>query len=167
MSTPKSNPQSASKESSKDKVGSNPDAAHKVSGKGDFGNPVAPPAVVRLNDDDPIESRPAGSALGTGADPGRRTVGVGSKGGGDGDSSAGDIDLDFVGVAGAGGLSQSAGGTVSNGADQAEDTSRQKKTQDGKQAGPGPIRGTTTSAPDARTGRESASENQVDPQDTR
>lgn len=160
-----------------EKVGSSPNAARRVGGKGDFGNPVAPPAVTRLNEDDPID-RPAGSALGTGADPGRRTVGVGSRGSDDGNGSGGDIDTDFVGIAGGAGLTQSPGGHVTKGPASTDGSSdefagagghaRGENSLPKGQIGGGQskIRGTTTSLPDAHSGRQSASENQYDPQDT-
>jgi hypothetical protein len=159
-----------------EKVGSSRAAAQEVGGKLDFGNPVHQPEVVRMNEDDPID-RPAGSALGVGSDPGRRTVGVGSAGGADGDSSGGDIDPDFVGLAGGAGLTQSPGGRVTTGPSSTTGSSDEfaggghakgdnalPKGQIGGETMK--VRGTTDSPPDADTGREGASENQYDPQDT-
>jgi hypothetical protein len=158
------------------KVGSDPDAVHKVGGKGDFGHPVVPQSVERINEDDPIE-RPAGSAIGTGDDLGRRTVGVGARGGGDGNSSGGDLDTDFVGVAGGAGLTQSAGGSVTTGPASTDGSSDEFAGPGGHAKGENAlprgqigggmkVRGTTSSPPDARTGRAGASDEMVDPQDT-
>ncbi len=159
------------------KVGSDRKAAEKVGGKNDFGHPVHPGSVVRLNEDDPID-RPAGSALGDGPKPGRRTSGVGALGGGDGASSGGDIDTDFVGIAGGAGLSQSAGGTVTKGPASTDGSSDefasgghakgQNSVPKGTVGSGGPVKGgSTISEPDARTSRQDAAEGQVDPQDTR
>jgi hypothetical protein len=79
------------------KVGSDPQAARKVGGKGDFGAP----------ENDPIE-RDYASQETKHADPGAspqripdrtdRVSGVGSNVGGPGSGSGGDIDTDIVGV---------------------------------------------------------------------
>ncbi|HEV7300898.1 MAG TPA: hypothetical protein VGN72_16140 [Tepidisphaeraceae bacterium] len=159
------------------KVGSDPDAAKKVGGKLDFGNAVHRD-VVRENEDDPID-RPAGSAPGAGMDPGRRTVGVGSSGaGGDGSSSGGDIDTDFVGVAGGAGLAQSPTDHVTKGPASTDGTSDEfaggehakgdNALPRGQIGGdPMKVRGSTNSPPDAYTGRAGADENTYDEQDTK
>lgn len=159
-----------------EKVGSDRKAAAHVGGKNDFGKPVHQPNVVRINEDDPID-RPAGSALGVGLDPGRRTAGVGAIDSGDGASSGGDLDPDFVGIAGGAGLAQSAGGHVTEGPSSTtgkSDEFASGKHAKGRNAIPkgtvgsgGPVKGSSTlSEPDARTGRQEASEGQYDPQDT-
>jgi hypothetical protein len=84
------------------KVGDDPQALKKVGGKGDFGIP-ARDTIVRAHDGE-IEGRPAGSAPGYSGNKGVRTTGVGSLGGPPGQDSGGDLDTDFIGLDGQGGL---------------------------------------------------------------
>ena len=91
-----------------EKVGSSPDAAEKVGGKGDFGIPARDP-VLRARDGE-IEGRPAGSSPGYSGDAGVRTTGVGSSGGPPGADSGGDLDPDIIGFDGRGGLAAKAPG---------------------------------------------------------
>jgi hypothetical protein len=94
------------------KVGTDPKALKNVGGKGDFGIP-ARDNVARAKEGE-IEGRPAGSAPGYSGDAGARTTGVGSRGGPPGTDSGGDIDTDFIGLDGRGGLAaKSAHETVS------------------------------------------------------
>jgi hypothetical protein len=90
------------KPTSSGKVGTDPQALKDFGGKGDFGIPVRD-SVVRAHEDD-IESRPAGSAPGYSGSKGVRITGVGSAGGEPGHDSGGDIDTDFIGLDGHGGL---------------------------------------------------------------
>jgi hypothetical protein len=84
------------------KVGDDPETLKNVGGLGDFGIPASDP-VARAHDGD-IEGRPAGSAPGYSGDKGARTTGVGSLGGPPGRDSGGDLDPDFIGLDGRGGL---------------------------------------------------------------
>jgi hypothetical protein len=84
------------------KVGSDRNAAKKAGGKGDFGIP-ARDSVARAREGE-IEGRPAGSAPGYSGNKGVRTTGVGSAGGEPGHDSGGDLDTDFIGFDGHGGL---------------------------------------------------------------
>ncbi len=94
---------SKAKQSNTGKVGSDAEAVHKIGGKNDFGTPVRS-ELVRDHEDD-IESRPAGSAPGNTGASGNRTTGVGSAGGEAGHDSGGDLDPDWIGLDGHGGLS--------------------------------------------------------------
>ena len=85
------------------KVGSDPNAAHEFGGKGDFGIP-ARSAIVTAHDGE-IEGRPAGSAPGNTGARGVRDTGVGSPAGEPGHASGGDLDTDWIGLDGRGGLS--------------------------------------------------------------
>ncbi|HSV14838.1 MAG TPA: hypothetical protein VLI90_11295 [Tepidisphaeraceae bacterium] len=85
------------------KVGDDPQALKNVGGKGDFGIPARDP--VNRATDGVIEGRPAGSAPGYSGDAGVRTTGVGSMGGPPGHDSGGDLDPDYIGLDGRGGLS--------------------------------------------------------------
>jgi hypothetical protein len=84
------------------KVGTDPEALKQVGGKGDFGIP-ARDNVARARDGE-IEGRPAGSAPGYSGSQSVRTTGVGSAGGEPGHDSGGDLDTDFIGFDGHGGL---------------------------------------------------------------
>jgi hypothetical protein len=88
---------------SKGKVGSDPNAAHNVGGKGDFGIPAR--SDVLKDHEGQIVGRPAGSAPGNTGSRGIRTTGVGSAGGEAGHDSGGDLDPDWIGLDGKGGLS--------------------------------------------------------------
>ena len=85
------------------KVGSDPEAIHNMGGKGDFGISVAPD-ILREHEGE-IEGRPAGSAPGNTGSRGNRTTGVGSAGGEPGHDSGGDLDPDWIGLDGHGGIS--------------------------------------------------------------
>ena len=85
------------------KVGSDTNALHEFGGKGDFGIP-ARTDVLKAHDGE-IEGRPAGSAPGNTGARGVRTTGVGSAGGEAGHDSGGDLDPDWIGLDGHGGIS--------------------------------------------------------------
>jgi hypothetical protein len=85
------------------KVGSDAAAIHRQGGKNDFGIPARSDVVK--DREGQIEGRPAGSALGNTGARGNRTTGVGSAGGEAGHDSGGDLDPDWIGLDGKGGLS--------------------------------------------------------------
>lgn len=96
------------------KVGSDEAALQRTGGAGDFGIPAA-----KQTRPQPIGGREKGPQKGTGpmraGTMGDRVSGVGGDPGGPGHSSGGDLDPDYVGIAGSGGLSESAPGNVNPG----------------------------------------------------
>src|SRR5258708_6692274 len=86
-----------------DKVGSDPVADHEFGGKGDFGIPAA-----KVTAPLPDGGREKGPEQGTGpmrsGATGTRTTGVGHAPGSPGAGSGGDLDPDFIGLDGKGGV---------------------------------------------------------------
>lgn len=174
------------------KVGSDPDAVKEIGGKLDFGIPARTNVARETSVADEygtgkILGRPAGSAMGRSGASGTRETGVATNEGGPGHASGGDIDTDFVGVAGGGGLSQSAPGAATddmastdgstddyNGAvpqstDDAivEPASGRNSIKPGSIGGDKRVPGTTHGRGDVHNERQGASENFYDPQDTK
>ena len=86
------------------KVGSDKAADREIGGKGDFGIPAAQAVAPQ-----PIGGRDKGPEQGTGpmrsGDSGNRATGVGHAPGSPGAGSGGDLDPDFIGLDGKGGVS--------------------------------------------------------------
>lgn len=80
------------------KVGSSPDAARKVGGKGDFGIPESDVPGRQYTSENTKQSDPGSAHPHAGTEGGDRTAGVGGDDVGDGSNSAGDIDTSIVGV---------------------------------------------------------------------
>jgi hypothetical protein len=129
------------------KVGSDPNAAKAFGGERDFGakaDDVIERSYTSANTkaSDPGAAQPhAGEG-----DGGSRTAGVGGTDAGVGSSSGGDLDTDFVGVAGGSGLASSAPRGVP-GPDDSDGTSREfasgPPTQNFKGAKAGKVEGST------------------------
>jgi hypothetical protein len=174
------------------KVGSDPDAARQIGGDLDFGIPARSNVAreVSVNDVEgtgKIMGRPAGSAMGRTGASGTRETGVSSNEGGPGHGSGGDVDPDFVGVAGAGGISQSAPGEVTEGpqsTDGSTDDFSGRPPESTAEAVVEPARGRnalpknsvggdkqvhghTHGTGDVHNERQGAAENFYDPQDTK
>jgi hypothetical protein len=129
------------------KVGSDPGAAKSFGGGRDFGaraDDVRERSYTSANTkaSDPGAAQPHAGEGGGGA----RTAGVGGSDAGVGSSSGGDIDTDFVGVAGGSGLAQ-AGPRGVPGPDDSDGTSREfasgPPTQNFKGAKAGKVEGST------------------------
>lgn len=89
------------------KVGSDPDAAKSVGGKGDFGVDVND-TVGRDYTSHNTKASDPNAAMPHAGENDERTAGVGGKGGAVGSSSGGDLDTDIIGVGtGGSGIAQS------------------------------------------------------------
>jgi hypothetical protein len=92
------------------KVGSNPAAAGKIGGKGDFGVPESDVVERSYTSANPRASD-RGAAQPHAGEDGGRVAGVGGKASGPGASSGGDIDTDIIGLGtGGSGIAQSPAG---------------------------------------------------------
>jgi hypothetical protein len=99
------------------KLGSDPDAIHAFGGKSDFGVP-ADDRIEREYTSKNTKASDRGAAQARSSeDMAERTHGAGGKATGEGSSSGGDIDTDFVGIAGGTGLAADIPTEVHLGAD--------------------------------------------------
>jgi hypothetical protein len=111
-------------DASKEKVGSDPKAAAKLGGKGDFGVRESDTRGREYTSANTRASDPGASQPHAGDDEGR-VAGVGGNASGVGSSSGGDVDPDFVGVGtGGGAVSASGPDERAAGPDEATGTAR-------------------------------------------
>jgi hypothetical protein len=141
------------------KPGSDRDAANAIGGKGDFGVPVnrgRTPDLDYVNENTKA-SDPGASQPGSAEFEGVRTHGAGGKASGEGSSSGGDLDTDFIGVGtGGSGISANPSEKYVPGPDDTDGSSAEmahgapaageNQTGVGKIGGPAPVERTMAKA---------------------